>query len=311
MIDWNSMKTAAEMSEERPWNPTQDFDINGNTKPHSPVDHEKAFGRAVKYGLVSGGGTWFIHSLISKLLERKKKRTPEERIKAAKRRLAWSLGVGGAAALYGYGESAFQDSLRGTHFNYKDYKPNGPGDYNIVVAGAGSGAHDPYYKKNYGKLFGKLFGGPKYVMFNPNDEEDMMNFVDRLPKGSRVRIYGHSKGGKPAFDLAQYAAMSGVEVNQLHTVDAVGDPWSEKPESGIKSWTNWVLKRRPNMDPSKLRLVKDALTGGSMDGDLIATIGGTPGRLDYATNRTITNPLFMTHGSSIFGAILGQAAKDK
>lgn len=302
MINWNSVKTAAEgQPAEKPWNPVGGFDINGDIKPGSPIDHEKAFGRAMKYGLLSGGGTWFIHSLISKLLERKKKRTPEERIKAAKRRLAWSLGIGAAGAAYGYGDSVVEDAIKGTHFNYQGYRPKEVGDYNIVVAGAGSGAHEPWYKNTYDQYF----GAGKYVMFNPNDDKDMRRFVDEIPDGSRIRIWGHSRGGKPAYDLAQYAAMSGKNVDHLHTVDIVGKPWNDRPHPKLKDkWTNWVIMDRPDMKPSKLMGVKDFLTTGGMDGDLVATMGGVTGPLNGTDdNRVITDPRARNHGDSIFHVI--------
>ena len=297
MIDWPGIKKAADETEEKPWNPVGGFDINGDTPEGSPIDHEKAFGRAMKYGLGAGGLTWFVHWLLT----RKKK----DRIKAAKNRLAWALGIGGAAAAYGYGNSAFEDSLKGTHFNYRSYKPKGKGDYNIVVAGAGSGAHDPYYKKNYDKVF----GGSNYVMFNPNDEEAMVDFVDSLPKGSRVRIYGHSRGGKPAWDLAEYAGATGKTVDQLNTVDIVGEPWNSYVPKNVKTWNNWLLKRRPFMNSNKLDMVKDLVSGGSLDGDMVARMGGITGGLPGADNKFITNPDWMSHGGSIFGVIRGLAEK--
>jgi hypothetical protein len=63
------------------------------------------------------------------------------------------------------------------------------------------------------------------------------------------------------------------------------------------------------MNDSKLNFVKDLITGGNMDGDLIARIGGITGGLPGADNKFITNPDWMSHGGSIFGVITGQTDK--
>lgn len=297
MTDWKAIKKAAEETGGKPWNPVGGFDINGDIPEHSPVDHEKAFGRAMKYGLGAGGLTWFVHWLLT--------RKKEDRIAQAKKRLKWALGIGGAAAAYGYGDSVVEDAIRGTRFNYEGYKPKGPGDYNIIVAGAGSGAHDHWYKRTYDKYLGE----GNYVMFNPRDEKAMRSFVSSIPKdGSRVRIYGHSRGGRPAFELARFAAGRGIKVDSLDTVDIVGKPWNENLPDGVK-WRNWVLLDRPRMDPSKWHAIKDFLTVGGIDGDLVATAGGVTGYLPYADNRIIDNPPAMSHGNSILGVLNWTAQK--
>ncbi len=294
-MDWISIKKAAD-----DWNPVGSFDINGSIPPHSPVDHEKAFGRAMKYGLGAGGLTWLAHWFLT--------RKKEDKIAQAKKRLKWALGIGGVAALYGYGNSVVEDAIRGTKFNYEGYRPTEKGDYNIVVAGAGSGAHEPWYKNKYSqKKYG--LGAGKFVMFNPNDKEAMRRFIMDLPTGSRVRIWGHSRGVQPAWELAEFASDAGVEVNQLNTVDGVGKPFKSYKPSNVKEWNNYRLYDRPMMNPSKWQGIKDFIRTGGVDGDLVATVGGILGNLEGAKNIAITNPEYMSHSDSIFGVLQNDVQK--
>ena len=291
MINWLTVKEAATDD----WNPVGGFDIIGGIPEHSPIDHEKAFGRAMKYGLTAGGLTWLIHLLLT--------RKKEDKIAQAKKRLKWALGIGGAAALAGYGHSVAEDAIRGTRFNYEGYHPTERGDYNIVVAGAGSGAHEHWYRDKYDTMKKGLGGHGKYVMFNPYDKDAQRRFIRELPEGSRVRIWGHSKGVQPAWELADFASRRGIEVNQLNTVDGVGKPFKSFLPKNVKKWNNFTLADRPMMNPSKWQGIKDFIRTGGIDGDLVATMGGILGHLDGAEDIEINNPKYMSHGESIFGVL--------
>lgn len=167
------------------------------------------------------------------------------------------------AAGVGYFSSVLGQTLHGSRYNYMGYKvPSQPRDVVIAFTGAESGAHrgrnSRYDDMDVADL-DRRYGKGRYALFNNNDVAEAKEFLLNLPKGSRIRIQGHSYGGQAAYTLARFASDNDIPVDRLDTIDPVGfSPEMSlhgKPRL-VKTWENHLpSKVRPWYWPDFLAMV--------------------------------------------------------
>lgn len=105
-----------------------------------------------------------------------------------------------------------------TSYDTSRYRPNGQGDYVLVFGGAGTGtggvAEDSIDPDT-------AYGKGNYAAFTWRQVPEAMKFVESLPKGSRLHVFGHSMGATAAMDFARRAGARGIGIAGMDLRDAV------------------------------------------------------------------------------------------
>lgn len=297
-------KTAADAPADAPFNPVYIGDplkLAGRTKR---INQGEALGSA---GIFTGGMLFWglVHkAMMDSIMEG---RDPYEAVPPEKRpsvekadriynalKLLTAVGVG-------YGSSVVSQLARGSRYNYMGYKvPNQPRDVVIAFTGAESGAHRGEKRRDNDMDVADLdrrYGRGRYALFNHNDVDEAKEFLMNLPKGSRIRIQGHSWGGQAAYRLARFASENGVPVDRLDTIDPVGF----SPEASlhgkpalVKTWDNHL--------PSKVRPWYWP--------DLLAILGHNKRELRGANNIVYTDPKYNDHTNIRLVDFAGDRKKD-
>lgn len=78
------------------------------------------------------------------------------------------------------------------------------------------------------------YGQNNYVIFRPGDVSQAVDYANKLPKGSRIFVQGHSHGGAAA---AWFAQKYGKPIHRMLTYDPVGN--FGKPQQKLKNVQQW------------------------------------------------------------------------
>lgn len=142
--------------------------------------------------------------------------------------LAWLYGAGGY--LEHRLRAAARNDLQGGQYDYSRYIiPDKPGDVVIAFAGARQGPG-----KGMDLKMRKRYGTNNYVIFRPGDVTQAVQYANKLPKGSRIFVQGHSHGGAAA---AWFAQKYGKPIHRMLTYDPVGN--FGKPQQKLKNVQQW------------------------------------------------------------------------
>lgn len=281
------LSKAAADTQEAPFNPVYIGDPLKLAGKRNRINQREALGSA---GIFTGGMLFWglVHKAMMNAIMAKPD-TPvdpgkQETVDKANRiynalKLLSAIGIG-------YGSNVFSQYLRGSKYNYMGYKvPTTPRDVVIAFTGAESGAHRGIKNRDNDMDVADLdrrYGKGRYALFNNNDVDEAKDFLMNLPKGSRIRIQGHSYGGPAAYTLARFASENGIPVDRLDTIDPVGyDPEMSihgKPEL-VKTWDNHL--------PSKVRPWYWP--------DLLAILGHAKREVNGANNIVYTDPKYNDH----------------
>lgn len=128
----------------------------------------------------------------------------------------------------------------------------------------------------------KKYGANNYVIFRPGDVKAAVQYANKLPKGSRIFVQGHSHGGAAA---AWFAQRYGKPIERMITYDPVGNfgQPEQKPQS-VKHWYNAVAGDYREQQKYKNPLLKIPAKIGSDWADVLVDYMGRWGNINGAQN---------------------------
>lgn len=142
--------------------------------------------------------------------------------------LAWLYGANGW--LQHRLRASARNDLQGGQYDYSKYiVPDKPGDVVIAFAGARQGPG-----KGMDLKMKKRYGVNNYAIFRPGDVSQAIQYANKLPKGTRLFVQGHSHGGAAA---AWFAQKYGKPIHRMLTYDPVGN--FGKPQQKLKNVVQW------------------------------------------------------------------------
>ncbi len=201
-----------------------------------------------------------------------------------------AFGIPVAAGL-GYGAGCALDAYYGGPFDYAAYKiPEKPELVVFWFSGADEGACSyTYYGPNcdYYRA-AREYGDECIAMFNFNDVEKALEYSEKLPKGTKVIVRGHSMGGSAAFRFVSRLPRH-ISVLLLDTRDPTS--WfgqkRVKPDN-VQFWRN-VLPGDANIFTSKEKHKNTNYFGNVNASNLFMILGRPWGICSGAQNIVLPN----------------------
>lgn len=119
-------------------------------------------------------------------------------------RRALRIGVPAVITAFAFAVGLAMHYYWGGPFNYSAYAiPSAPADVLIWFTGSDDGAYGcQYMESNYIRSY-EQFGYNRSALFNFSDIDQALTYADKLPKGSRIMLRGHSMGASSALRFAQ------------------------------------------------------------------------------------------------------------
>lgn len=280
------------------------------------IDHK----RNALWGLGVGGTAAMLYYTIASIRERNKskKKNKVDPRKTATSRLVNSLLVGGAAGLATYAAMSIYQNIRGTDFShdYKvpDLKPGQKPDFSIHFSGSNGGPwqNNPNNKLPDGSpminwdVMGAEYeyGKNRTAHIGAFDTDYAKKYIKQIVSkhpNARIRLSGHSMGGTTAYNIAQWAAKEGINIDRLDTYDPVSrfTTFRGKPAT-TRLWANY---RPDKVEPFKVfSILKDSIIAGKLDAklspamsDFYSWVGGMHGKLDGSKDIVVSNPNINNH----------------
>lgn len=255
------------------------------------IDHK----RNALWGAGVGSATALLTYALQSAINSRK---PKDKKKSATKMVINSLLAGGATGLATYGAMSIWQNLRGTNFShdYKvpDLKEGEKPDFHIMFSGSNGGPWQNHPKMKYKDGTPMInwdvegaaleHGKNRTAHMNGFDTDYAKQYIKEIVAKhptARIRISGHSMGGATAYEIAQWAAKEGINIDRLDTFDPVSrfTKFKGKP-STTRMWVNYR--------PDKIEPFKNMP-------DFWSWVGGMHKNLEGSIDKVISNPNINNH----------------
>jgi hypothetical protein len=255
---------------------TEIHDIVLNFRP--VVIGDPITGAEYRYVAESSCWTWGITTAVICLMAsivflkfKRKEATIKHKIIFA---VCWTL----IPTLIAFGAGYSASYYFGGPYNYENYAvPTEQSDILIWFSGSDDGA---YFMDNYARSIHE-FGYNCAALFNFRDIPQAIQFTEKLPKGSRIIVRGHSMGASAAYYFAEKCQR---EILLLDTRDPTS--WFNHPKSkpvNVMHWRN-VLPSEPFLRTPESRHMDTFYFCGFNMANVFRWLGGPWGMCDGAVN---------------------------